>query len=47
MDGDALHNGAESAVLPFGVEEVKFAKFYEWKFLFYFVFKKGAISRTL
>ena len=26
VNGDALHNGTESAVLPFGVEEVKLAK---------------------
>ena len=26
VDGDALDGGAETAVLPFGVEEVKFAK---------------------
>ena len=29
VDGDALDGGAKSAVLPFGVEEVKFAKFKE------------------
>ena len=29
VDGDALNGGAESAVLPFGVEEVKFAKLLE------------------
>ena len=29
MNGDVLYDGAEAAVLPFGVEEVKFAKLKE------------------
>ena len=29
VDGDALYNGAETAVLPFGIEEVKLAKLKE------------------
>ena len=29
MNGDALNGGAEAAVLPFGVEEVKLAKLKE------------------
>ena len=29
MNGDALYDGAEAAVLPFGVEEVKLSDFKE------------------